>query len=54
VNPTLRYRRRSNRRDSLDAARASEQWKKDNLAAIAAHNDFMTKHGVFSDGLRRF
>jgi antitoxin CcdA len=31
-----------------------EQWLKDNQAAIAAHNDFMTEHGVFSDGLRSF
>jgi antitoxin CcdA len=31
-----------------------EKWLDDNRAAIAAHNDFMTEHGVFSDGLRSF
>jgi antitoxin CcdA len=31
-----------------------EKWLNDNRAAIAAHNDFMTEHGVFSDGLRSF
>jgi antitoxin CcdA len=31
-----------------------EQWLNDNREAIAAHNDFMSKHGVFSDGLRSF
>ena len=31
-----------------------EKWLKDNRAAIAAQNDFMTEHGVFSDGLRSF
>jgi antitoxin CcdA len=31
-----------------------QKWLDDNRAAIAAHNDFMTEHGVFSDGLRSF
>jgi antitoxin CcdA len=31
-----------------------EQWRNDNREAIAAHNDFMTEHGVFSDGSRSF
>ncbi len=31
-----------------------EKWLNDNRAAIAAHNDFMAEHGVFSDGLRSF
>jgi antitoxin CcdA len=31
-----------------------EQWKNENREAIAAHNDFMAEHGVFSDGLRSF
>jgi antitoxin CcdA len=30
------------------------QWMSDNHEAIAAHNDFMIEHGVFSDGLRNF
>jgi antitoxin CcdA len=40
----------------LDALKDAqrEQWKNDNREAIAAHNDFMTEHGVFSDGLRSF
>jgi antitoxin CcdA len=31
-----------------------EQWLNENREAIAAQNDFMTEHGVFSDGLRSF
>jgi antitoxin CcdA len=31
-----------------------DKWLSDNREAIAAHNDFMTEHGVFSDGLRSF
>jgi antitoxin CcdA len=31
-----------------------EKWLNDNRVALAAHNDFMREHGVFSDGLRRF
>ena len=31
-----------------------ERWRKENGKAIAAHNDFVEKHGVFSDGLRSF
>jgi antitoxin CcdA len=31
-----------------------KKWSDDNRAAIAAHNDFMTEHGVFSDDLRSF
>lgn len=31
-----------------------ERWREENREAIAAHNDFVEKHGVFSDGLRSF
>jgi antitoxin CcdA len=31
-----------------------EQWKSDNRQAIAVHNEFVTKHGLFSDGSRSF
>jgi antitoxin CcdA len=31
-----------------------EKWLKDNRASIVAHNEFMTEHGVFSDGSRSF
>ena len=31
-----------------------ERWREENRAAVAAHNDFVEKHGVFSDGLRSF
>jgi post-segregation antitoxin (ccd killing protein) len=31
-----------------------EQWKIDNREAIAAHNDFVAEHGLFSDALRSF
>jgi antitoxin CcdA len=39
--------------DALSHARR-EQWLNDNREAIAAHNDFMSEHGMFSDGLRSF
>lgn len=29
-----------------------ERWREENREAIAAHNEFVEKHGVFSDGLR--
>jgi antitoxin CcdA len=29
-----------------------DKWLNENREAIAAHNDFMTEHGVFSGGLR--
>ena len=31
-----------------------ERWREENREAIAAHNEFVEKHGVFSDGLRSF
>jgi antitoxin CcdA len=31
-----------------------EKWLNDNRAAIAAHNEFIAEHGMFSDGLRSF
>jgi antitoxin CcdA len=34
--------------------RLREQWLLENRAAIAAYNDHVEKHGVFSDGLRSF
>jgi antitoxin CcdA len=34
--------------------RLSEQWLLENRAAIAAYNDHVEKHGLFSDGLRAF
>jgi antitoxin CcdA len=39
--------------EALKSARR-EQWMAENREAIAAHNDFMSEHGVFSDGLRSF
>ena len=35
-------------------AEEQNQWKKDNAKAIQAYNSFIDKHGVFSDGLRKF
>ena len=43
--------------DALAAAvreRAKLQWETENAEAIRAHNDRVAKHGVFSDGIRRF
>ena len=34
--------------------RQREEWLKKNRAAIEAYNDYVDKHGVFSDGLRSF
>lgn len=34
--------------------RLREQWLLENKAAIAAYNDHVERHGVFSDGLRTF
>ncbi len=31
-----------------------EAWVKENSKAIAAYNDFVCEHGVFSDGERSF
>ncbi|HWG33725.1 MAG TPA: type II toxin-antitoxin system CcdA family antitoxin [Gemmatimonadaceae bacterium] len=31
-----------------------ERWREENKEAIVAHNEFVEKHGVFSDGLRTF
>lgn len=34
--------------------RQREEWLKKNRAAIEAYNEYVDKHGVFSDGLRSF
>lgn len=34
--------------------RQREQWLAENKEAMAAYNDHVEKHGVFSDGLRNF
>jgi antitoxin CcdA len=34
--------------------RQREEWLKKNRAAIKAYNEYVDKHGVFSDGLRSF
>jgi len=31
-----------------------ERWREENREAIAAHSEFVEKHGVFSDGPRSF
>jgi len=35
-------------------AHAKRQWEEENAEAIRAHNERVAKHGVFSDGIRRF
>lgn len=35
-------------------ARQQAAWLAENKAAMAAYNDHVEKHGVFSDGLRSF
>lgn len=34
--------------------RRQESWREENREAIAAYNDFVVSHGVWSDGLRSF
>ena len=36
------------------AAARREKWKQENAGAIADYNDFIEKHGVFSDSNRSF
>ena len=33
---------------------ARERWLKENRAGMQAYNEYVEKHGVFSDGLRTF
>ena len=32
----------------------ARQWREENQAAVAAYNQRVAEHGVFSDGLRQF
>ena len=34
--------------------RRAERWLEENKASLDAYNNFVEKHGVFSDGLRGF
>ncbi len=36
------------------AAAKRKKWLEDNRESIAAYNEFVDKHGVFSDGVRGF
>lgn len=36
------------------AVRRRELWRAENRGAIADANDFLAKHGLWSDGLRQF
>ena len=31
-----------------------QRWREENRGAMIAHNEFVEKHGAFSDGLRSF
>ena len=33
---------------------AAEQWYNDNKEAVDASNEYVEKHGLFSDGIRKF
>ena len=35
-------------------ARRRKKWLEENREAFKAHNEFVEKHGAFSDGLRKF
>lgn len=39
--------------EELAAARRA-RWREDNREAIAAYNEYVEDHGVFSDGVRAF
>jgi antitoxin CcdA len=32
----------------------ARKWYEDNKEAVDSHNEFIEKHGLFSDGLRKF
>jgi antitoxin CcdA len=34
--------------------RAAEQWYAENKEAVDAYNEYVEKHGLFSDGMRTF
>ena len=36
------------------SVRRRQKWREDNREAIAAYNEYVCEHGVFSDGLRKF
>jgi antitoxin CcdA len=36
------------------AATRRKKWRQENRDAIAAYNEYIEKHGMFSDGLRSF
>jgi antitoxin CcdA len=36
------------------AAEKARKWLEDNREAIAAYNEYIDKHGAFSDGVRGF
>ena len=37
-----------------DRAAAAEQWYRENKTAVDSYNEFIAKHGLFSDDLRKF
>ncbi len=39
---------------TLLSQQARERWQAENQEAIAAHNQFVERHGLWSDGLRQF
>jgi len=45
--PPIRYY------EELAAARRA-RWREENREAIAAYNEYVEEHGVFSDGVRAF
>jgi antitoxin CcdA len=39
---------------ALAETRRKKWWRQENRDAIAAYNEYIEKHGMFSDGLRSF
>ena len=40
--------------DTSDRGKAARQWYEENREAVDAYNEFIEKHGLFSDGVRTF
>lgn len=51
---TRALRRELPPRSEAERKRVAEQWYKENKDAIDASNEYVERHGLFSDGMRMF
>jgi antitoxin CcdA len=47
-------RRRIPTLHAAEREKMARQWYEENKAAIDSYNDFVERHGLFSDGVRKF